>query len=203
MDSPAGHRLTWMAGIDQGGSLPRELAERLGTLELGVPPLRERREDLLALARLMLERAARREGCPVPWLERAAEKQLLEYPWPGNVRELEMLLGRTLLFTRGLAIRSFPDLSLGEAAPLCLPWPQHGELEAMQKAVARSAEAQLLQRSLAEAQGDLPRAAGALGLTLRTLAQRLRDHGIPLEHGEVSAAPNASPGEVPTPRKAP
>ena len=186
MDGAEGRGLAWMGGIDAEGVLPPALAERLGSLELRVPPLRERREDLLALARLMLERGSRREGRLVPWLERSAEKQLLEQPWPGNVRELEMLVGRTLLFTEGPAIREFPDLGLGQSAPLCLPWPDAAGLEAMLKAVTRSAEAQLLRRGLVEADGDLPRAAEGLGLSLRVLAQRLRDHGISLEDGEGS-----------------
>jgi hypothetical protein len=60
----------------------------------------------------------------------------------------------------------------------------------MLKAVARSAEAKLLQQAMTEADGDLPRAAETLGLTVRTLAQRLRDHGIPLEdRGSTSASP--------------
>jgi transcriptional regulator with GAF, ATPase, and Fis domain len=70
------------------------------------------------------------------------------------------------------------------AAPLCLPWPEPGGLETMLRAVARSAEAQLLLRAMSEAAGDLPRAAETLGLTVRTLAQRLRDHAIPLEDCE-------------------
>jgi len=192
MDSEAGRRLAWMGGVDPEGVLPLDLAQRLGSLELRVPPLRERREDLLALARLSLEQAARREGRPLPWLERSAERQLLEHAWPGNVRELEVLAGRTLLFADGHAIRSFPDLGLGLAAPLCLPWPEPGSLDAMLKAVARLAEAQLLARALAGAGGDLPKAAGAMGLTLRSLAQRLRDHGIPLEDGE-STLPRKAP----------
>jgi len=103
-----------------------------------------------------------------------------------------VLAGRTLLFADGHAIRSFPDLGLGLAAPLCLPWPEPGSLDAMLKAVARLAEAQLLARALAGAGGDLPKAAGAMGLTLRSLAQRLRDHGIPLEDGE-STLPRKAP----------
>jgi DNA-binding NtrC family response regulator len=181
MDSAPGQRLAWMGGVDAEGILAPDVAQRLGSLELRVPPLRERREDLLVLARLMLERAGRREGRAVPWLERSAEKQLLEHTWPGNVRELEMLVGRTLLFAEGHAIRTFPDLGLGGSAPLCLPWPETAGLEAMVKAAARSAEAQLLRRALAVAAGDLPQAAEALDLSVRTLAQRLRDHGIPLE----------------------
>jgi DNA-binding NtrC family response regulator len=192
MDSALGQGLDWMAGVDPTGLLAPELAQRLGSLELLVPPLRERREDLLALARLLLERAARREGRVTPWLERPAERQLLEHPWPGNARELEILMSRTLLFSEGHAIRTFPDLGLGEAAPLCLPWPEAGSLEAMLKATTRFAEAQLLRRALARAAGDLPRAAEGLGLTLRTLALRLREHGIPLEDGE-STLPRKAP----------
>jgi DNA-binding NtrC family response regulator len=203
-----------MAGVDPAGVLAPELAQRLGSLELRVPPLRERREDLLALARLLLERTARREGRLTPWLERAAERQLLEHLWPGNVRELEMLLARTLLFFEGHAIRAFLDLGLGDAAPLCVPWPQPESLEAMLKTVSRSAEPQLLQRALAEYHGVLPRVAEALGLTVRTLALRLRDHSIPLEdRGATTANPKgereqgavrpAKEGENLLPRKAP
>ncbi|WP_257308260.1 sigma-54-dependent transcriptional regulator [Geothrix fuzhouensis] len=182
----------WMAGLDAGATLAPDLAQRLGSLELRVPPLRERREDLLALAKALLERHTRREGRPAPWLERPAERQLLDYAWPGNVRELEALLSRTLGLSDGPAIRAFPDLELGCSELLSLPWPERGPLDAMVRAASRSAEAQLLRRTLAQADGDLPRAAELLGLTLRSLAQRLRDQGIPLEDRDS-----------PVPRKAP
>jgi len=181
MDEGPGRRVAWMGAVDPDGLLAPAVAQRLGSLELKVPPLRERREDLLALTRLLLEQGARREGRPAPWLERLAERQLLGYDWPGNVRELEVLVSRTLLFSESRAIPSFPDLGLGLAAPLSLPWPEGGSLEAMLKAVTQTAEPQLLRRALGETGGDLPRTAAALGLTLRTLAQRLREHGIPLE----------------------
>jgi DNA-binding NtrC family response regulator len=186
MDSEPGRQLAWMGSVDPLGFLASDLVQRLGSLELRVPPLRERREDLLALARLLLEQGAKREGRAASWLERSAERQLLNHDWPGNVRELEVLVGRTLLFSEGLAIRVFPDLGLGLEAPLILPWPKPGGLEGMLKTVVRSAEAQLLQRALADAAGELPRAAENLGLTVRTLAQRLREHGISLEDGEGS-----------------
>ena len=190
MDSGSGSRIAWMGGLDLEGSLAPDLAQRLGSLELRVPALRERREDLLALTRQLLKVAAQREGRPAPWLERGAERQLLDHSWPGNVRELEVLLGRTLLFDEGRAIRTFPELGLGQAAPLCLPWPEAGSLDGMLKAVARSAEAKLLQKAMTQAAWDLPQAAEALGLTVRTMAQRLRDHGISLEdRGSTSASP--------------
>lgn len=192
MDGPGGTGLHWMAGMDATAALPPDLAQRLGTLELKVPPLRERREDLLALVKALLERAARRDGRPVPWLERSAERQVIEHAWPGNVGELEALVGRALLLAEGHAIRTFPDLALGGAEPMSLPWPGPGSLDAMLKAITRSAEVQLLRRALAQTGGDLPQAAERLGLTVRGLAQRLRDHGIPLED-RGSSAPRKAP----------
>jgi two-component system response regulator AtoC len=197
MDSEPGRHLAWMGGVDPQGVLAPPIAQRLGCLELRVPPLRERREDLLALTRQLLDQGAKREGRPASWLERTAERQLLDHHWPGNVRELEGLVSRTLLFSEGLAIRTFPDLGLYLDAPLFLPWPKAGGLDGMLKAVTRSAEAPLLRRAWTDAGGDLLRAAEALGLTVRTLAQRLRDHGIPLEdRGSIV-------GEGSLPRKAP
>lgn len=190
MDAATGFQ--WMAGLDEGVPLAPDLLQRLGALALRVPPLRERREDLLALARALLERAARLEGRAAPWLERTAERQLLTHAWPGNVRELEALLARALGLSEGPAIRAFPDLELGCSEILSLPWPEAGPLDVMLRSTSRSAEAKLLRRALAAAGGDLPRAAEGLGLTLRSLAQRLRDHGIPLEDGDS-----------PVPRKAP
>lgn len=210
----AGAGVCWMAGLDTEGSLPPELAQRLGSLELRIPPLRERREDLLALARALLDQAARRGGQPAPWLERSAERQLLDHGWPGNVAELEALVDRSLRSPEGPVLRSFSDLELGGAEPLRLPWPEPGPLEAMLRAVARSAEGRLVRKALAEAGGDLPQAAEALGLTIRSLAQRLRDHGIPLEDRGASPAipkgerePGATRpvagGDAPLSRKAP
>ena len=210
----AGSGVCWMAGLDGEGALPLELAQRLGSLELRVPPLRERREDLLTLTRALLERTARREGWSAPWLERSAERQLLDHGWPGNVAELEALVGRTLRSSEGRAIRVFVDLELGDAEPLSLPWPEAGSLEAMLRAVTRSAEGRLVRKALAQAAGDLPQAAEALGLSPRSLAQRLRDHGIPLEdrgstpvnpkgEREPGALRPAPGGESPFTRKAP
>jgi DNA-binding NtrC family response regulator len=192
MDSDAGARIHWIASAPEGHPLPGALNARLGALELRVPPLRERREEILPLMRLFLEWAASREGRSAPWLERGVERALLDHTWPGNVRELEILAGRLLQFTEGMAIRRLPDLRLGEASPMCLSWPEPGPLEAMLKVVGREAEGQLLARTLAEASGDLPRAADRLGLTPRALAQRLRDHGIPLED-EAWPSPRKAP----------
>ena len=171
--------LRWMAGA-QMPPAPR-LRERFGVLELRIPGLAERREDILPLFRLCLDRACRREGRMAPQLDRGAERELLEHPWPGNLRELEGLAQRTARLHRGPLVRGFRDLGLGAAEPLVLGWPAPGPLEGMLREAQRQVESRLLARSLAEAGGDLPRAAEALGITVRALGQRLREHGISLE----------------------
>lgn len=172
-------QVAWMAGA--AGPVDGRLRERLGVLVFHLPALKDRREDILPLFRLGLERACSREGRLPPSLDRLAERALLEHDWPGNLRELEALALRTARHHGGLVVRGFPDLVLGEAEPLLLPWPAEGPLDQMLKEAARAAEARLLQRALARAGGDLAQAAEALGLTPRILGARLKEHGIPLD----------------------
>lgn len=176
VDAPG---LRWMAGAVQAPD-PR-LLDRFGVLTLRVPGLRDRREDILPLFRLCLDRACQREGRLSPQLDRASERELLEHAWPGNLRELEGLALRTARFQRGPVIRGFHDLGLAEQDPLVLGWPSEGNLETMLRDLGRQAEGRLLQRALERAGGDLPKAAEGLGLTVRVFGQRLKDHGIRLE----------------------
>lgn len=169
----------WTAGAQAPPAA--RLRERLGVLELRVPGLGERREDILPLFRLCLDRACRREGRLPPQLDRAAERELLDHPWPGNLRELEGLAQRTAHLSKGPVVRGLRDLGLGAAEPLVLGWPAEGTLEGMAREAHRQVEARLLQRALDRSGGDLPRAAEGLGLTVRALGQRLREHGISLE----------------------
>ena len=77
-------------------SLRQDLYYRLRVVEIVVPPLRERREDILPLARQLLAGAAKRLGRKLPALTPGAANALLRYPWPGNVRELENALERAV-----------------------------------------------------------------------------------------------------------
>ncbi len=173
--------ISWMVGA--ATPLAPRHQERMAVLAFHLLGLKDRREDILPLFRLSLERACGREGHLTPTLDRRAERELLEHPWPGNLRELEALALRTAQHPRGLVLRGFPDLGLGESEPMFLPWPESGSLEAMQKAVARAAEPRLFRRALERAGGDLAKAAESLGLTARILGQRLKEHGIPLDEG--------------------
>jgi DNA-binding NtrC family response regulator len=107
------------------GNFREDLYYRLKVVPLLVPPLRDRRDDILPLARLFMDRFARQFKKPFKDISPAAERMLCEYPWPGNIRELRNMFERTVLLENGevlephhlkLAQRARPDAeaSLGE-----------------------------------------------------------------------------------------
>ncbi|MGV3624070.1 MAG: sigma 54-interacting transcriptional regulator [Archangium sp.] len=93
------------------GSFRQDLYYRLKVVELHVPPLRERREDVLPLAHLLLTNAALREKRTIEGVSPEAGAELLRYPWPGNVRELENTMERAVALARGTRLE-LEDLSL-------------------------------------------------------------------------------------------
>ena len=102
----------------KAGRFREDLLYRLNVMEIVVPPLRERTEDILPLARGFVEFFARQAARPPPELSPATEKLLLAYPWPGNVRELRNAIERALILARGqlLEPESFPERILESAS---------------------------------------------------------------------------------------
>jgi two-component system response regulator HydG len=101
-----------------GGSFRQDLYYRLKVVELHVPPLRDRRDDLLPLARVLLAGAALRMKRRITGLSPAAADQLLWYEWPGNVRELENAMERAAALARGsrVELEDLPQ-EIGQAFP--------------------------------------------------------------------------------------
>jgi len=155
------------------GRFRDDLYYRLAVVEIRVPPLSERREDIPELARHFVALIAAREGRPTPLLEPAALETLQGYNWPGNVRELENFMEKTMIFCRGEAI--------SQAA---LPWevrrrPRDGSGEnmALRPAVHR-VEGDCILKALAAAGGNRTQAARLLEISLRGLLYKLKEHGI-------------------------
>jgi DNA-binding NtrC family response regulator len=149
------------------GRFREDLLYRLNTVEIRLPPLRERREDIARLAALFLGRHAHRAGAPGRFTP-AAMEALLAHGWPGNVRELQHVVERAVLLARGDEIDE-PDLALrprGEAAP---------RLEQM---TLDQAERFLIERALSAAGGNVADAARALGVSRSALYRRLASLGI-------------------------
>jgi NtrC-family two-component system response regulator AlgB len=95
----------------KAGHFREDLLYRLNVIEIVVPPLRERTEDILPLARGFVEFFSRQGARPPPELSPASEKLLVGYPWPGNVRELRNAIERALILARGQVLEpeSFPE----------------------------------------------------------------------------------------------
>ncbi len=152
----------------QGGRFREDLLYRLNTLEIHLPPLRERREDIPGIAGQFLAARAARYGETAPELSSAAMQALLEHNWPGNVRELEHVIERACLLARGPAI---------EEADLVLR-PRRDGTVSLEDATLDEAERYLIQRALGRAAGNVSDAARALGLSRSALYRRLQHYGL-------------------------
>jgi serine/threonine-protein kinase PknK len=150
----------------RAGRFREDLYYRIGVVELRLPPLRERREDLPELARQLLERAAAQVGRPGLALQRAALKKLLGHDWPGNVRELENVLTKAVVLCEREVIGP-EEIDLAHGAPR----PARG---ASSRAEFRAAELASVDEALRRARWNVSEAARQLGVSRATLYRRLR-----------------------------
>jgi DNA-binding NtrC family response regulator len=141
---------------------------RLNTVEVRLPPLRERREDISALAAHFLSRYAARYRKQIQGLEPAAIQAMLSYPWPGNVRELDHTIERAILMSTGPRI-AVSDLGLST------PRVSSSSLEEMS---LESVESILIRKALARCNGNVSQAAEALGLSRGALYRRMEKYGL-------------------------
>jgi two-component system response regulator AtoC len=161
------------------GALRQDLYFRINTVTIGVPPLRERREDLPMLVRAFLERYRAKHQRAIDAIEPEAYRRLLGYGWPGNVRELQHALERAVLVarTREITLADLPE-SLqhgggegglaGAIAPSEVP---AGSLEEIERAS--------ILKALDATRWNKQAAAALLGLRRPTLYSKMRKHNIP------------------------
>jgi DNA-binding NtrC family response regulator len=150
------------------GRFRQDLLFRLNTVEIALPPLRARREDIPLLAIHFLGQHARRYRKELAGFEPAALQLLQDHPWPGNVRELDHAVERAALLARGQYIQP-ADLGLrvvGESA---------NRIEDMD---LDEVERFLIKKALARFGGNAVRAAEALGLSRSAFYRRLEKHGL-------------------------
>ncbi len=154
------------------GRFRQDLYYRLRVIELRVPPLRERREDILPLARLLLTEAAERLGRRVTSFSPEAADQLLRYEWPGNVRELSNAIERAVALCEGPRVEreDLPE-EVREAPPSFLPGATPRTLEDMER--------DYILAVLARNAGNRTRTAEQLDIGLATLYRKLKQYGHP------------------------
>ena len=150
------------------GRFREDLLFRINTIEVHLPPLRERREDIPPLAHAFLARHAARYRKAARGFEPAALQALREHPWPGNIRELGHVIERAVLLARGDLI-ALSDLALRTAPPVA------ARLEDLP---LEDVERILVRKALARHGGNVSRAAKALGLSRSALYRRLEHFGI-------------------------
>ncbi len=150
------------------GRFRSDLLFRLNTVELHIPPLRERREDIPLLASHFLKQYAQRYRKPVKGFAPAALEKMREHPWPGNVRELDHAIERAVLM--GTSDQVHPgDLGLeAERASA-------GKIEEMS---LEEVECLLIKKALARHSGNISHAADALGLSRSALYRRMQKYGL-------------------------
>jgi DNA-binding NtrC family response regulator len=162
----ATHRDLW--AMVQAGAFREDLYYRLNVLEVEVPPLRERRDDLPALVERTLARLS--AGAPTPRVSPEAMRALAAYHWPGNVRELENVLERALVHGDGGDIAA-AHLSLRRSS--C---EVRSSSPAVPGATFAEIEQHAIEATLTACGGNITRAAEVLGLSPRTIHYRLREY---------------------------
>ncbi|MEA3463056.1 MAG: sigma-54 dependent transcriptional regulator [Bacteroidota bacterium] len=150
----------------ESGSFRRDLLYRLNTIELVLPPLRERLDDIPLLAEHFLDEANRKYGKPGLEISKKSMKQLQQYHWPGNVRELQNTLARGVIMAEGKQVR-FDQLGAtvgGSSTQTTLNIEEN--------------EKTLIQKALITNRGNVTRAAADLGIDRNALYRRMKKHGI-------------------------
>ncbi|MEX2284571.1 MAG: sigma-54 dependent transcriptional regulator [Gemmatimonadota bacterium] len=150
------------------GRFREDLLYRLNTVEIHLPPLRDRQEDVTPLAMHFLRSKSVKYARKFAGFDREAITAMMEYRWPGNIRELEHVVERSILMAQSQHIRA-DDLGLRARVEGA------GRLEEM---TLDDAEKYLIQKSLSRYQGNVSRAAEALGVSRSALYRRLQQHGI-------------------------
>jgi DNA-binding NtrC family response regulator len=158
------------------GRFRSDLYYRLNVIPLSLPSLRERLEDIPALAEYFAQRFAVETDNVVPLLEPSFIERLQDYDWPGNVRELANFMRRVLSLNQGATIdaacfyKEFQPMGRTQAAPYAMPAPGT-PISVLEKLH--------LENTLALANGNRTHAAEMLGISIRTMRNKIREYGLP------------------------
>ncbi|MDP3962099.1 MAG: sigma-54 dependent transcriptional regulator [Pseudorhodobacter sp.] len=156
------------------GEFRSDLFWRLNVIQIPIPPLRKRPEDILFLARRFVAEQARQIGRPITGIAAAAEERLLHMEFPGNVRELRNMIERAVALAAGPRIQDY-DLLFNDAADDD-PVPDEATLDL--KTQVEDAERAAILRALDETDGALQSAAALLGVSRKTLWEKMRRYDI-------------------------
>jgi DNA-binding NtrC family response regulator len=152
----------------KAGNFRADLLFRLNTVEIHLPALRDRREDIPLLAQHFLGRNRTRYRKQVSGFSPAAMQQMMQYPWPGNVRELEHTVERAVLLCRAEEIEP-ANLAIASARP---------SAQSFENMSIDEVEALLIRKMMRRCEGNISQAAEALGLSRAALYRRIEKYGL-------------------------
>jgi DNA-binding NtrC family response regulator len=150
------------------GRFRQDLLFRLNTIEIGLPALRDRKEDIMPLANNFLRMHAKRYRKELGGFDETARERLMTHPFPGNVRELDHVIERAVLMSTGSQIKA-RDLGLSTGG---------GDARGLEEMSLEEVEAYLIKKALARAGGNARQAAEALGLSRSAFYRRLQQYGL-------------------------
>jgi DNA-binding NtrC family response regulator len=159
-----------------------DLYYRLNVIPLSLPPLRERRADIPILAEFFVRQFAKEAGVPVTMLKEEFIEGLQAHTWPGNIRELGNFIKRVLTLNESGEIDAghLNQEHLNQELPHAIqPSSSKGRSSVLVGASMREVERQLLERTLETTGGNRTRAAAVLGVSLRTVRNKIREYGLP------------------------
>ena len=149
----------------------QDLLYRINTIELHIPPLRERGNDILLLADHFLQRYARKYQKEMRGLTREAKSKLLKYAWPGNVRELQHTMERAVILGDGSLLR--PENFVFQVSPASRPRKEEKEVLNLEQL-----ERQAVERAMRLSEGNMTKAAEYLGITRFALYRKIEKLGL-------------------------
>jgi transcriptional regulator with PAS, ATPase and Fis domain len=155
----------------------RDLFYRLNVINLHIPPLRERREDIIPLARYLLSQISHDSGLPEPRLESSAVDVLYYYDWPGNARELSNILEKVVSYLE-------EDTIYVRDLPFHIYRKRKGKVQkngTSLKIVQDNAERDALRHALEATSYNKSRAAAFLGIHRSLLYKKMKKYGLPLK----------------------
>ncbi len=157
-----------LAALVREGRFREDLYYRINTVHIALPPLRERKEDILPLAQLFLDRYAQKYHRPLTGIAEAAAQALKEYRWSGNIRELQNCIEKAVILSEGTTLTG-KDLQLERSGK-----PDVTTI----RAVSESEEERLVRDAMERTGGNISAAAKMLGVSRPTLYAKLKKYGL-------------------------
>lgn len=160
----------------RNGEFREDLLYRINTIHLHIPALRERKEDILPLAKRFLEQYARQYGRQVQAFSPEAARRLLEHPWYGNIRELQHTVEKAVILSDSDELRG-DMLQLTSTASGSEPVAGNAEAEVPFHTLDEM-ERSMVKRAIDQCEGNLSQAAAMLGITRQTLYNKMKRYGL-------------------------